>query len=451
MNPPVLAGLARRRYTFSMNAKPTPAPRLQLAQRQQMAIEMRSLDRMLPPDHEARTVWAYVCGLDLSVLLNQVKAVEGRPGQPTIDPRILLSLWLLATLDGIGSARELDRLTEQHIAYEWLCGKVSVNYHTLADFRSTHAALLGELLTQSVATLMHQGLVDLEEVAQDGMRVRASAGAKSFRREKSLTECLDQAKAQVAALQTQVDEDDGAVSRRQQAARERAARERQERIEEALKQRQELVERNAKDEKEKGVKRKQEPRASTTDPDARSMKMPDGGTRPGYNVELATDTKSGLVVGVDVVNSGSDCGQLLPMVEQIEERFETTPKRVLADGGFATLDDIETLHTEHKVDVYAPVKNAESEQAKGKDPYQPKPKDKAGVAAWRTRMGTEEAKAIYKRRAQTAEWANARVRNWGLYRVVVRGLEKVRAVALLFALAHNFRQTQLLRSRLATA
>lgn len=434
-----------------MKDKLSPAPRLQLAQRHQMAIGLRSLDQTLPPDPAARIVWAYVGGLDLSTLLNQVKAVAGRPGQPTIDPRILLSLWLLATLDGVGSARELDRLTEQHIAYEWLCGGVPVNYHTLADFRSTNAALLSELLTQSVATLMHQGLVDLEDVAQDGLRVRASAGAKSFRREKSLKECLNQAKAQVAALQAQADDDDGAVSRRQQAARERAARDRQERIEEALEQRRQRVERNAKDAAEKGVERKKEPRASTTDPEARSMKMPDGGTRPGFNVELATDTKSGLIVGVDVVNSGSDCGQLVPMVEQIEGRFERTPKRLLADGGFATLDDIETLHAEHAVEVYAPVKNAASEQAKGKDPYRPKPKDGSGVAAWRMRMGTAEAQAIYKRRASTAEWANARVRNWGLYRFVVRGLEKVRAVALLFALAHNFQQTVLLQSRLATA
>ena len=349
-----------------MNAK--SSPRLQLPHRQQMAIETRSLDQLLPPDHEARTVWADVEGLDLSTLLNQIKAVPGRPGQPAIDPRILLGLWLLATLNGVGSARELDRLTEQHIAYEWLCGHVSVNDRTLADFRSTNEAFLNELLTQSVATLMRQGLVELQEVAQDGMRARASAGAKSFRREKSLNECLAKAQAQVAALQTQVDEDDGAVSRRQQAARERAARERLERIEEALQQRQQLVERNAKDAKEKGVKRTSEPRASTTDPEARSMKMPDGGTRPGYNAELATDTQSGIIVGVDVVNSGSDCGPMLPMVEPIEERYETTPERVLVDGGFATLADIEALHAEHGVDVDAPVKNAAAEQAKGKDP-----------------------------------------------------------------------------------
>jgi len=431
---------------------PNPAPpRLRLPERHQMQIDERSLDQLLPPDHVARTVWAYVEGLDLSAFRARIKAVEGKAGQPTIDPRILLSLWLLATLEGVGSARELDRLTGLHIAYEWLCGGVSVNYHTLSDFRSDNEALLSGLLTQSVATLMQQGLVELQEVAQDGLRVRASAGAKSFRRAATLQECLEKAEQQVEALRKQLDEDDGAVSRRQQAARERAARERVERIEEALRQQQQLATRQEQVQKEKGAKRKKEPRASTTDPDARVMKMPDGGFRPGYNAEFATDTASGIVVGVDVVPVGSDHGQLLPMVEQIEARYQQTPERLLADGDFATLEDIQTLHEEHQTDVYAPVKNAAKEQAKGNDPYRPKPKDPPGVGAWRIRMGTEEAKTIYQRRAQTAEWTNARTRNMGLRQFLVRGLGKVRAVALLYALAHNLMQTLLLRARAAVA
>jgi outer membrane murein-binding lipoprotein Lpp len=294
-------------------------------------------------------------------------------------------------------------------------------------------------------------LVDLEEVAQDGLRVRANAGAKTFRREKSLKECLAKAERQVAALQAQLDEDDGAVSRRQQAARERAARERRERIEEALRQREQVAQRREQNQKEKGVKSKTEPRASTTDPEARNMKMPDGGFRPGYNVEFATDTGSGIVVGVDVVNVGSDSGQLLPMIEQLDERYDQTPERVLADGDFAKLEDIETLHTAYEIDVYAPIKNAEKEQANGTDPHRPKPKDSPSVGAWRQRMGTEDAKTIYKRRAPTAEWTNARARNWGLRQFLVRGLAKVRAVAVLHALTHNLIQTVLLTQRLATA
>lgn len=412
-----------------------------------MKLDDRSLDQLLPPDDEARIVWSYVEGLDLSPLLAQVKAVQGHPGQPPIDPRILLTLWILATLKGIGSAREVDRLTQKHISFEWVCGEVSVNYHTLADFRSRNEEFLSGLLTESVATLMQQGLVDLEEVAQDGMRVRAHAGASSFRREESLEECLEKARKQVEVLQTQVDEDEGAVSRRQQAARERAARERKERVEEALRQRKELVKRQQEVEKEKGRKPKKEARASTTDPDARTIKMPDGGFRPGFNVEFATDTKSGIIVGVDVVNVGSDSGQLLPMAKQIEERYEQMPERLLADGDFANIADIETLHAEHEVEVYSPIRNEEKMKSKGQDPYQAKAKDPRGVKAWRERMGTEEAKTIYKRRAQTAEWANARVRNFGFRQVVVRGLGKVRAVAILYALTHNLMQTMLLKRR----
>jgi transposase len=447
-----LADVGRGRYTMGMTSKPTAAPRLQLPERHQMKMDLRALDQLLPPDHVARTVWAYVAQLDLSPLLARIQAVAGHAGQPAIDPRILLSLWLLATLDGVGSARELDRLTRQHIAYEWLCGEVSVNYHTLADFRGGNEEFLSRLLTQSVASLMEQGLVDLEEVAQDGVRVRASAGLKSFRRPKSLTACLEQADEQVAALRKQLDEDDGAVSRRQQAARQRAACERQERIAVALRHQQQLAERQEEHAREKGVRHQQpkESRASTTDPEARLMRMADGGFRPAYNVEFATDTTSGLVVGVDAVNVGSDSGQLRPMVEQIERRFGRTPRRALADGDFAHLDDIERLHAEHQVAVYTPVKNAQREIAQGNDPYRPKPKDGPGVAAWRQRMGQEEAKTIYRRRAPTAEWTNARARNWGLRQLLVRGLEKVRAVALLYALAHNVMQTVLLRSRVAT-
>lgn len=414
-----------------------------------MRIDERSLEQLLPADHMARAVWAYVTALDLSPLLAKIKAVEGQPGQPAIDPRILLSLWLAATIDGVGSARELDRLCRAHIAYEWLCGEVTVNYHTLADFRSENGECFNQLLTESVATLMHQGLVQLQEVAQDGLRVRASAGAKTFRRKPSLDKCLAEAQQQVEALKNQIGEDDGAVTRRQQAARERAAREKQERIEAALRERDQLEQRRQQVAKEKGVKSR-EARASTTDPEARTMKMPDGGFRPAYNAELATDTQSGIVVGVDVINVGSDSGQLRPMVEQIEDRFDRVPKRVLADGDFATLDDIAHLGAEKKIEVYAPIKDAEKQKAKGQDPYQPKDKDGPAVGAWRTRMGTEAAKETYKRRAATAEWVNARLRNFGLRQLVVRGLSKVRAVVLLFALAHNLMQTLALKAAPAT-
>lgn len=414
-----------------------------------MQMDVRSLDQLLPPDHRARLVWAYVDGLDLSPFFQQIKAVQGRPGQPAIDPRILLSLWLLATIEGVGSARELDRLCEQHMAYQWLCGGVGVNYHTLSDFRSDHRAAFGELLTQSVATLLHQKLVDLHEVAQDGMRVRASAGTKSFRRKPTLEQCLEKARQQVETLKNQADEDEGAVSRRQQAARARAAREQQERVEAALREQKELAERRQRRVELKG-KKVREARASTTDAEARTMKMPDGGFRPGFNVELATDTGSGIIVGVDVTNLGSDNGQIRPMIDQIETRYQTTPRRLLVDGDFANLDDIEHLGTVKKIEVYAPVKDGAKQQNQGRNPYQPKTTDPPNVGAWRTRMGTDEGKKIYTRRASTAEWANARLRNMGLRQFLVRGLEKVKAVATLFAIASNCLQSMRLRAAATT-
>lgn len=414
------------------------SPRLRRPERAQGEFRTASLDQLLPPDHEVRLLWDYVLEMDVSPLLQQIKAAPGVPGRDATDPRLLLALWMYATIDGVGSARTLDGLCREHLAYQWLCGGVSLNYHTLADFRSQQTAFLDQLLTDSVAALLHQGLIELKRVAQDGMRVRASAGASSFRREKSLKQCLHEAEQQVQALKQQTDEDANAATRRQQAARERAARERQQRLEQALAEREQLLATRALQKKEKGVKfEAEELRASSTDPEARKMKMADGGTRPGYNVQFATDTQSGIVLGVDVTNVGSDSGQMGPMLEQIQERYEQQPEQMLVDGGFANLADIEQA-AGNEVEVIAPIKDEEKKKAKGKDPYEPLKGDGPGVAAWRKRMGTEEAKTTYKLRAQTAEWVNAGARNRGMYQVNVRGRHKVLALALLQALAHNF-------------
>jgi transposase len=430
-------------------AETSAAPRLRPIERCQVEMRCASLDQLLPPDHVSRIVWAYVAKVDIAPLLQDIKAVEGQTGRNANDPRLLLALWLYATIEGVGSARELGRLCEVHLAYQWLCGGVSLNYHSLADFRKDHVAFLDQLLTDGVGTLLHQGLIHLQQVAQDGMRVRASAGASSFRREPSLQTCLQEAQAQVEALKNHVDEDDQAATRRQQAARQRAARERVERVDQALAQRQKLLELREEQKKEKGVKFQAEQlRASTTDPEARRMKMPDGGTRPGYNVQLATTPGSGVIVGVGVTNVGSDGGQMAPMLEQMDNRYDQQPEQMLVDGGYTTLADIETAH-EADVKVYAPIKDEDKQKTKGIDPYQPKKGDGPGVAQWRQRMGTEPARLLYRLRSATAEWANAQVRNRGLYQVRVRGLQKVLAVALLHALAHNLLRAHALQEKKA--
>jgi transposase len=422
-----------------------PTPRLRRPQRAQGEMRIASLDQLLPNDHIVRVVWDYVSGVDITPLLQPIKAVPGQPGRDANDPRVLLGLWLFATVDGVGSARTLDGLCQEHLAYQWLCGGISMNYHTLADFRTQRTDFLDQLLTDSVATLLHEGLIELKRVAQDGMRVRANAGAASFRREKSLQACLQEADAQVQALKNQVDEDPQAATRRQQAARERAACERQERLQQALAEREKLVQTRTQQQQEKGVKLEADKlRTSSTDPQARRMKMPDGGTRPGYNVQYATTTDTGIVVGVAVTNVGSDSGQMQPMLEQIQKRYQDLPEQLLVDGGFTTLKDIEHAASQ-EVEVLGPVKNAESKQAQGEDPFQPRAKDGPGVAAWRERMGTQEAQTLYRLRAATAEWVNAGARNRGLYQVRVRGQHKVLAIALLHALVHNLLRAASLR------
>ncbi len=405
-------------------------------------MQTLSLDQMLPPDHVARVVWDAVKDLDITPLLADIRSVEHHAGNPAIDPRLLIALWLLATIHGVASARDLERRCREHTAYRWLCGGVPVNYHTLSDFRTGRVEFLDELLTTSVAGLLHQDLIVLDRVAQDGMRVRASAGKASFRRHTTLHKCLAEAEAQVQALKAQTEADPSVNAKRQQRLAEgRAAR-----ITAALAEARQLAQRRQEVQASKGVKA-QEPRASTTDPEARVMKMPDGGYRPAYNVGLATTTVGGIIAGADVTNQGSDSGQLAPMAEQLEARYGAKPKEVLADGGFATLDDIQAMHADHQVVVYAPVKDEQKKREAGADPFAPRPRDPEGVALWRQRMGTAAAQAIYVERAQTAEWANAGMRNRGLYQFRVRGLAKVKAVVLWYVLAHNLLQATLLRAR----
>jgi transposase len=401
-------------------------PRLREANRAQVELRPVDLEALLPADHRARAVWSFVERLDLSRFYAAIRAVEGHAGRPAADPKILLALWLYATLEGVGSARALARLCGAHDAYRWICGGVSVNHHTLADFRVAHVEELDELLTQSVATLMVAGAVTLERVAQDGMRVRASAGAASFRRGPTLERCLLEARAQVEALRRELEEDSGATERRQQAARERAAREREERVSQALEQLPKVV-------AKKKPKDRDEARVSTTDPEARVMKRSDGGFRPAYNAQLATDTASQVVVGVAVTNAGSDLGQMGTMVEQIEARFGRRAGAMLVDGGFVKLSDIEQV-TQGGSTVYAPVMQPRDP---ARDPHVAQPDDAPEVAAWRERMGTPQAKTIYKERAATAECVNAHSRNRGLQQLPVRGLGKALAIMLWHALAQN--------------
>jgi transposase len=416
-------------------------PRVEQANRQQVEMRLASLDQLLPEDHRARLVWEMVQTYELRAFYGRIQAVEGAAGRPAIDPRLLVAVWLYATLEGVGSARAVDRLCQEHLAYQWLLGGVSVNYHTLADFRVEYAAELDQLLSHSVAALMSEGLVDLEQTAQDGVRLRASAGASSFRRQPTLEECLRQAEQRVQQLKREEENPSGPPpTKRQQAARERQARERVQRVQQALDEVQKLEAQKAKN---RESKRKDRPvRASTSDPAARITKMPDGGFRPAFNAHLNVDMKSRIIVGV-VLENEADPRLLEPMLEQTQARYGRWMNEHYIDGGIRSNTGV-TAAGQRGVQIYAPIPQRYNPRSR-KKPEEVLPTDSPQVAEWKQRMQTPEAKEKYKRRAATVEWANALLRNRGLYRLVVRGKQKARTIVLWFALAHNLLQTLLLR------
>lgn len=424
--------------------------RVLMPNREQVELRPMDLESLLPAGHRARLVWEWVRRQDLSAMYERIEAREGTVGRAAIAPEILFALWLYATLEGVGSARQLSRLILEHDAYRWISGGVQVNHHSLSDFRVGHGEALDEMLSASVAMLMSAGAVKLATVAQDGVRVRASAGAASFRRRTSLQENLERARERVRGLKDQLGTDPGLESRRKAAAQQRARRELEQRLEAALAR---LPEMEAI--KKRNGKPIEQARASSSDAQASVMKMADGGYRPAYNVQFASDCDSHVVVGVQVSTSGSDMAQLEPMVEQLEQRFGTTPDQWLVDGGYPAHEQIEAVAG--KTEVYAPVPQARADKGDKDEQgggggcpgnHERKPDDSDAVAQWRERMATPQAKDLYKLRAATAECVNAQARNRGLQRLPVRGQAKVRCVALLFALAHNLMRSIVLMPKM---
>jgi len=295
-----------------------------------------------------------------------------------------------------------------------------------------------------VAIMRAEGLIEIGQTGQDGMRARASAGSASFKKGETLEALTTEAQQEWDRVQAEFENGQSDQPARRQAAQKRAARERLERLERAKKELEKVQ--AARESRKKGDGTTA--RASTTDPEARRMKMPDGGFRPGYNVQFATTLDTLVIVGVDLINSGSDAGQMDPMLDRIETQQGTIPQEYNTDGGFSTVEDIEKV-SQRGVVVYTPVKEAERLEKAGKDPYAPRPGDSAEVAEWRKRMGSEEGKEQYKARCK-CELANAQARNHGLYRFLVRGLEKARTVTIWYALAHNMLRTIALRAKLAT-
>lgn len=478
---------------------PTHRPRLVVPNRLQLVMRSSSLDAELDPNHVARSVWDFVTKVDLKLLYEKVLSVEGSAGRPAIDPALLVGLWLLATLEGVGSARELERLTREHIAYQWMCGGVSVGYHTLSDFRVEAGPFLDSLLATSITALVAGGVASLEELSIDGRRIRAHASAPSYRSRTALEELQKDAQDRVELLRKELESDPSASSRRSQAARKRAAEERLERVQAALARMPEAEaakDANSRRCRNRGVnEHDDEPdgsasggappassppseppssdqqdlapiqpsspqsdasessggrtqksasaRVSVTDPEAKVMKMPDNGFRPAYNVQLATETKGSFVTGVYISSAGADAGLLRPVLATVENVHGRVVKRVILDGGFVNLDAVTELEgREQPVQVYMPPPRP---RKPGVDRYSPKIGDSDQVAAWRTRMGTEAGRAVYARRGRNSEWVNAGLANRGCNQFTVIGPDRVRAIVLWQVVAHNFQREATLR------
>lgn len=396
-------------------------------QRKQAVIRFEMPEDTLPVTHPARVLWDVVGTLDLTKFLRSAKAVEGTVGRKTLSPRMKLVLWLYAISTGVGSAREIARLVRSDDAYRWIVGDLEVGHDTLSSFRVDHGAALDELMTDILASLMHKGVLSLELVAQDGIRIRAAATAPSFRRYESLLECREQAALHLKA--TLANADDPELTRGQHLARLAAAIDFRRRVEEAVATVVELQATRSPSDKPA--------RASTTDAEARVMKMADGGFRPAYNVRMATAGSPlggpRTIVGVQVTNVGSDMGAITPMLDEIKGRTGQLPKTLLADANHAKHDCIRAA-TEAGVEVLIAVPKQSQKPGANAD-------EDPAIVAWRARMETDEAKKLYRARASLCELMNAHLRtHHGVDHFLVRGVAKVTCVALLGAITSNLLQ-----------
>jgi transposase len=425
--------------------EPQGAVRLRKPQRSQLSLLPHCLDDLVASHHRVRTVMAVVEKLDVSGFCAPIQAREGRAGRNATDRHLLVGLWLYGCVRGIGSARELARRCEESLPFRWLCGGVGVNHRLLSDFRTDHADALDALFTQVLVTLVDKKLVRVSRISQDGVRVRVSAGSNSFRREERLQLLLAQAQQHVLELREQLESpaQSGAATTRQKAARTRAAESRQQRLEQAIAQLPELKKKQAEAAQRAGQGkcgdqiRARQPRVSTTDAATRVMKMANGGYSPAANVQLATDTESRAILGVEVSHESSDsAGLSKPMRQQVEKRTSGKVEQHLVDGGYLRLEDIVEAH-EQGVELFVPAKPARNPNNRGHE-LKPKPGDSEAILAWKQRMGSEEGKKIYHQRAATSETVNAELRTYrGLVPLTVRGLNKIKCVALWCALAYN--------------
>jgi transposase len=483
-------------------------PLIRYVNRQQMSWRAVDVERLIGEDHAARAIWTLVGRLDLSSFYRAIESREEEGGRPAFDPQLLISLWVYAYSQGIGSAREVARRCEYDPGFQWLTGLQEVNYHTLADFRVERQKELDELFTQVLAALSKEGLITLEQVMQDGTKIKALASTRSYQREGTIQGHLERARQRVEEMGDPRNEE---TSPKATQAQVRARREQQERLESALEELRKLQERKS------GEKAKSEARVSTSDPQARVMHHSDGGLSLSYNAQISTDAAHGLIVGVAVTQAANDYGQLLPAVDRIEERLEKEPQQMVADAGYTTRETIEDM-AERKIDFLGSLTEKEKLSRAGtmnclpssafvydreRDVYIcPEGKElaydcrhtktrgfayyryeaewrdcqscarkpqccpenqKQGrsvvrseesvvVLEFRQKMASDEVRAQYRRRSQVAEFCHAWIKSkLGLRQFHVRGLVKVQMEMLWACLTYNLQHWIRLRKLEAAA
>jgi transposase len=473
------------------------AKRLKPIDRSQCFWDAIDVEKLIEEDHPARGIWAMVNRLDLRRLEEKIKAVEGRAGQSGLDPRLLMALWIYGYSEGVSAARELSRMCEYEPGCQWLTGMQAVNYHTLSDFRVEHKEELDEIFVQVLGLLSGEGFIEMKRITQDGTKVKAQAGADSFRREERIRLHLQLAREQVEAMSSPESEE---LSQRVIQARKRANREKKQRLEEAIQQLEQMQKARAESERD-------QVRISETDPEARVMKHADGGFAPSYNVQISTDAADGIIVGVDVTQAGNDCDQLVNAIKRVEANMGQTPEQVLVDGGYTMKNSNIEAMAERGIDLNGPVTENKNEaffkqrgipsefypdkfrydertdtltcpadkvlkrnrarpregrieytyRASSTDcracPFQDRccpnqsprmvvrREDSPALRAFRTKMETQQAQRLYRSRAQIAEFPHAWIKEkLGLRRFRLRGRQKVRTEAVWACLTYNIQQ-----------
>jgi transposase len=409
--------------------------------RDQIEFKYACLDNQIPEDHRARKIWDFVEAMDTSICLEYVNSMSFSVGRPTTDPKVILALWIYTILDGNSSARKLEELCDNHEVYKWICGNISVNRTTLAQFRSHHPRKFDELLTSCLAVLVKSGLINDSDFSQDGTRVKANAGYNSFRRENTLKKIEADLTDYIKKIKLEEKSNPNSYEERQRRAKERLAIEKKQRVTEALKSleaaRCEKARNGKRNNKIPTEEELNDVRASTTDPDVRKMKMGDSGYRLAYNLQFATGLDSRVIYGLDVVNI-LDPGTAPIMMAQVQERLKKLGlnqiKKWIADSAYSAKIEIETTALLFPNCLYyAPPK-----PNKGIDPKIERKGDSEAVKQWRSMIDSEEIKTLYKKRVSTAEFSNMHVKNQALDEFSVRGILKVKGMAFLHAIAQNF-------------